>query len=246
MPRPEPSPAGAEHEPSARVGSSGPQVVPRPAGWQPGAAPPWSGLGPAARTGLDLARVRRKVQSGHPVVGHPAEDDGLPGRSAAVLVALFDEDGEAHVVLTRRAATLRSHRHQVSFPGGRLDQGERLEQTALREAEEEVGLDPAAVELLGRLPPFEAFAGLSTITPFVGALTGRPDLRPNPAEVERAFTVPLAELVAPGCHWEERWPLPDGALYPVHFFDLPLDLVWGATAKILFSFLSQLFEPDHR
>ena len=157
-----------------------------------------------------------------------------------MLVALFDEGAEANVVLTRRAVTLRSHRHQVSFPGGRLDEGEGLEHAALREAEEEVGLDPTSVELLGRLPPFEAFAGMSTITPFVGALPGRPELHPNSAEVERAFTVPLADLVAPGCHWEERWPLPDGALYPVHFFDLPLDLVWGATAKILFSFLTRL------
>ncbi len=222
----------------------GPQLIPRPPKWQQGPPSPWSRLSPAGRTGLDLTRVRQTLQAGPPVAGHPAEDNGSLGRSAAVLVALFDEDGEAHVVLTRRAATLRSHRHQVSFPGGRLDPGERLDQAALREAQEEVGMDPGAVELLGRLPPFEAFAGLSTITPFVGALPARPDLRPNPAEVERAFSVPLAELVAPGCHWEERWPLPDGALYPIHFFDLPLDLVWGATAKILFSFLSGLLELE--
>ena len=172
--------------------------------------------------------------------------DGEPREaSAAVLVALFEEAGEAHVVLTRRAATMRSHRHQVSFPGGRLDPGERLEQAALREAEEEVGLDPETVELLGRLPQFEAFAGLATITPFVGALPARPLLRPNPAEVERAFSVPLAALAAPGCHWEERWPLPGGGLYPIHFFDLSLDLVWGATARILVSFLTRLLGlPD--
>ena len=217
----------------------GPQLVPRPPLWQPGPPSPWADLGPGERTGLDLARVRRLLDGG--ASGQEGEDDGS-GRSAAVLVALFDEGGEAHLVLTRRAATLRSHKHQVSFPGGRLDPGERLEQAALREAEEEVGLDPAAVEVLGRLPRFEAFAGLSSITPFVGALPARPGLRPNPAEVERAFTVPLSRLVAPGVHWEERWPLPDGGLYPIHFFDLSLDLVWGATARILVSFLSDLLE----
>ncbi len=175
----------------------------------------------------------------------PNPDEGAGDLRAAVLVALFDEAGEAHVLLTRRAATMRSHKHQVSFPGGRLDPGERLEQAAVREAEEEVGLDPASVELLGRLPPFEAFAGLSTITPFVGALPARPDLRPNPTEVERAFAVPLADLVAPGCHWEEQWPLPGGGLYPIHFFDLSLDVVWGATARILVSFLTRLLGlPD--
>ncbi len=224
-------------------GGAAPQVVPRPPGWQPGPSSPWSALGAAERAGLDLDRVRMMLQA---AAGPPsAPGVGPRERSAAVLVALFDEAGEAHVVLTRRAATMRSHRHQVSFPGGRLDPGERLDQAALREAEEEVGLDPASVELLGRLPPFEAFAGLSTITPFVGALPARPHLRPNPAEVERAFSVPLAALVAPGCHWEERWPLPGGDLYPIHFFDLSLDLVWGATARILVSFLTRLLGvPD--
>ena len=226
------------------AGATAPQVIPRPPSWKPGRPSPWSHLGPAERRGLDLARVRRMLAC--------AADEGQPAGSgqglelgAAVLMALFEEGGEAHVVLTRRAATMRRHRHQVSFPGGRLDPGERLEQAALREAEEEVGLDPASVELLGRLPPFEALAGLSTITPFVGQLGARPELRPNPAEVERAFAVPLAELVVPGCHWEESWPLPGGSLYPVHFFDLSLDLVWGATARILVSFLTRLLGvPD--
>lgn len=103
-----------------------------------------------------------------------------------------------------------------------------------------MGLDPAAVELLGPLPPVATFSGLAAITPFVGALASRPRLRPNPAEVERAFAVPLAELVADGRHREERWRFPDGVLRPLHFFDLPEDLVWGATARILVSFLCQV------
>jgi len=179
------------------------------------------------------------VHAGPALDSPPVEHDGSTARPAAVLVALFEEAGEAHVLLTRRAATMRSHRRQVSFPGGRLDPGERAEDAALREANEEVGLDPAAVELLGPLPPLATF-GLAAITPFVGALASRPRLRPNPAEVERAFAVPLAELVADGCHWEERWRFPDGVLRPLHFFDLPEDLVWGATARILVSFLCQV------
>ena len=189
---------------------------------------------------MTVDRVRRVVRAGSPLETHPAELDRSTARPAAVLVPLFDEDGEAHVVLTRRAATLRSHRHQVAFPGGRLDQGERAEEAALREAQEEVGIEPDAVELLGPLPPLATFSGLSAITPFAGVLRGRPELRPNPAEVERAFTVPLAELLADGCHWEERWPFPTGTLHRVHFFDLPEDLVWGATARILVSFLCQV------
>jgi 8-oxo-dGTP pyrophosphatase MutT (NUDIX family) len=136
----------------------------------------------------------------------------------------------------------------VAFPGGRLDPGERPEDAAVREAYEEVGLDPATVDLLGPLPALATFSGLSAITPFVGALPGRPELHLNPAEVEHAFSVPLADLAADGCHWEERWPFPDGALRPVHFFDLPEDLIWGATARILVSFLCQLLSlpaPPH-
>lgn len=180
------------------------------------------------------------VVSGPAVEGHPAEHDGAAPRPAAVLVAVFEEAGEAHILLTRRAATMRSHRHQVSFPGGRIDPGETPEQAAVREAFEEVGLEPEAVELLGLLPGLATFSGLAAITPVVGAVPGPPDLRPNPAEVERAFAVPLAELLADGCHWSERWPFPDGAVRAVHFFDLPLDLVWGATARILVTFLCQV------
>lgn len=225
----------------------GPQVVPRPAGWRPGESSPWASLTPSARTGLRLERVRARVHAGPPLDGHPSEYDRSSARPAAVLVAMFDEAGEAHVLLTRRAATMRSHRHQVSFPGGRLDPGERPEAAALREAYEEVGLDPASVELLGPLPPLTTFSGLSAITPFVGAVARRPVLHANPAEVERAFTVPLAALAADGCHWEERWPFPDGVPRPLHFFDLPEDLIWGATARILASFLCQLLDlPDLR
>ncbi len=219
------------------AGAAAPQVIPRPESWEPGRPSPWSHLSPAERSGLDLRRVRR-VLGGAAEPGQPTGSEQGHDLGAAVLVALFEEGGEAHVVLTRRAATMRRHGHQVSFPGGRLDRGEGLEQAALREAQEEVGLDPPSVVLLGRLRTFEALAGLSTITPVVGQLAARPELRPNPAEVERAFAVPLTELVAPGCHWEEWWPVPGFGLYPVHFFDLSLDVVWGATARILVSFLT--------
>jgi len=182
------------------------------------------------------------VRSGAAADGHPAEYDRGAARPAAVLVALFDEGGEAHVLLTRRAATMRSHRHQVSFPGGRLDPGESPEEGAVREAYEEVGLEPAAIEMVGPLPGLATFSGLAAITPFVAVLDRRPELHPNPAEVERAFTVPLSELLADACHWQERWPFPDGTLHSIHFFDLALDLVWGATARILVSFLCQLLD----
>jgi len=184
--------------------------------------------------------VSATVLDGPPVEGHPSEYDITGLRPSAVLVAVFEDvgtDDEAAVVLTRRAPTLRSHTHQVSFPGGRLDAGESAVEAALREAWEEVGISPASVTVVGPLPPLATFAGGSAISPWLGVLSGPPALTPSPAEVERAFTVPLVDLVADGCHWEETWPFPDGGTRDIHFFDLPEDLVWGATARILLGLL---------
>ena len=97
------------------------------------------------------------------------------GRASAVLAALYDEDGEAHVVLTRRAWHLRSHRGEVSFPGGGRDPGEDLADTARREAWEEVQLDPSSIEMVGELDHLSTFTSRSWIVPFVAVLPGRPE-----------------------------------------------------------------------
>lgn len=231
-------------------GAGGRQVIPRPADAYPGAPAPWAALDPADRCQLGLDRVRRAL-AGRPTPAG-ASFDGFPGSGApsAVLVALFEEDGEARVLLTRRAAHLRSHRGEVAFPGGRIDPGETPEQAARREAAEELGLDTAGVEALGRLTPLSTFSSSSHITPVVVALAGRPPIRPNPAEVERGFDVSLAELADPAVFREERWVRPglptpptsagrlgpDGS-FPVWFFELPEDTVWGATARVLVELL---------
>jgi 8-oxo-dGTP pyrophosphatase MutT (NUDIX family) len=160
----------------------------------------------------------------------------LPGasrRPAAVLCALFDEDGQAHVVLTRRSSGLRSHTHQVSFPGGRLDRGEAPQAAALREAEEEVGIDPSSVEVIGRLARMRTAINPAPITPFIAVLPRRPELHPNPAEVERAYTVALIELTAPDVYRQEIWAFPDGVERTMEFYELIGDSVWGATARML-------------
>ena len=174
---------------------------------------------------------------------HPSELDLARLRPAAVLVAVFDASTvpvEAHVVLTRRAPTLRSHSHQVAFPGGRIDRGESAWDAARREAFEEVGIPMAAPRVVRALPALATLAGGSAVEPFLAVLGGPPALVANPAEVERAFTVSLADLVADGCHHEERWDFPDLPDRAIHFFDLPEDVVWGATARILFALLVRL------
>ncbi len=249
-----PGPADTADDAPDRPGEfppEGRQVIPRPALAYAGARAPWAGLPAERRRGLDLARVRGAVEVHHLELAAAQRVifDGFPdtGAPAAVLVALFEGDGETRVVLTRRAAHLRTHTGEVSFPGGRLDPGEDPETGARREAAEEVGLDPVAVEVVGRLTPLVTFSSTARITPVVAVLAHPPDLVANPHEVEHVFDVALAELLADGVFREERWivpgrPMPvvdageDGS-FPVWFFELPHDTVWGATARMLVELL---------
>ncbi len=110
--------------------------------------------------------------SSHRHVDRPAPADTL--RESAVLVALVDGPEGAEVLLTRRSQTLTSHRGEISFPGGRVDAGETFEAAALREAHEEVALDPSVVQLRGRLDPISTMASRSYIVPVVATLEDHP------------------------------------------------------------------------
>lgn len=156
-------------------------------------------------------------------------------RAAAVLVPLFaaDDDADARVVLTRRSSKLRNHRGEIAFPGGRQEPGEALGDAALRETNEELGIDPARVHVVGELDQLTTVASRFLVAPYVGVLPdGRPEYHPNRAEIDRAFDVPLSELLAPDVYIEEMWDFPWGARH-VSFFLLEGETVWGATARIL-------------
>jgi 8-oxo-dGTP pyrophosphatase MutT (NUDIX family) len=226
----------------------GAQIIPRPALVRPGPSAPWNRNGGLASNRLPVAAVRAALErrggpDDLPVEVATVETPVLSDRPAAVLCALFDEDGDAHVVLTRRSSRLRSHTGQVSFPGGRLDAGETALDCALREAREEVGLDPATIDVFARLSTVQIMANPAPILPFVGALPGRPLLHPSPAEVERAFTVTLRELSDPAVYREEIWTDPDGTERRMHFFELVGDTVWGATARMLYEVLDAALAP---
>jgi 8-oxo-dGTP pyrophosphatase MutT (NUDIX family) len=198
------------------------------------------------RCRIDVGRVRLAFRTDPPgkaavpvapAAGRPI---GVAERGpAAVLVAIFEVAGEAEVVLTRRSSRLRTHTGEVCFPGGRLEPGETPWQAALREAREEVGLDPARVEALGPLTPTTTVASRAGLFPVAGLLDGPPRLLPNPAEVERAFTVSLAQLMAPCVYHEERWGQGASAR-AVHFFELPGETIWGATARVLVDLLARV------
>ncbi len=157
-------------------------------------------------------------------------------RSSAVLVAITDGPEGAEVLLTRRSEALRSHRGEISFPGGRVDAGETFEAAALREAHEEVALDPSAVRLRGRLDPISTMVSRSFIVPVVATVDERPTLWPAADEVERIIWVPLVELTRADTFREEIWEF-DGQPRPIFFFELDDETIWGATARMLHQLL---------
>ena len=219
--------APAGDGPAVRRG--GAQRIPRPAQVRPGDPPPWSGLAPAARR-ISLAQVRSRFGELGPARRSPRE--GRVDRASAVLAALYEHEGEAWIILTRRSAALRVHSGEVSFPGGGQDEGEDLRDTARREACEEVGLDADLVDIIGELDHLSTITSNSFIVPFVAILSAVPQLHPSPAEVEAVLRVPLSELLDPAIFREERWDI-FGTDRPMWFFELEGDTVWGATAAML-------------
>ena len=172
--------------------------------------------------------------------------DGL--RAAAGLILLYPHDDALLLPLTLRGSTLRHHTGQVSLPGGRVDEGESIEAAALREADEEVGLAPGTVEVLGQLTPLHVPVSRHLLHPVVGVTTARPTFRLSEPEVERLIEVPLARLRAPDAvAWEqrrrERSPRA-GQLMEVPYFAVGGVKVWGATAMILAEFLAVIADVE--
>ena len=156
-------------------------------------------------------------------------------RESAVLCVLYQEAGEPHVVLTRRSPKMRNHAHEVSFPGGRRDDTDAdLWSTALREAEEEVALDPAVVRPIGELDRFVTVGSQSLIHPFVAVAEQRPELHvASPAEVEEIVHVSLAELLRAEVWREEIWGFREYGVRALTFFEIEGDTIWGATGSML-------------
>jgi 8-oxo-dGTP pyrophosphatase MutT (NUDIX family) len=156
---------------------------------------------------------------------------------AAVLVPVFSKDGAPHVLMTRRRDDLRLHPGQISFPGGRIDPTDADAQAAaLREAEEEIGLSPARVEILGRLGESLVVTSGFRLTPWVGVVPYPYPYVVQPDEVAGLVELSVADLLAPGSHrigTREAF----GMVHEVHTFDVGGEVVWGASARILHELL---------
>jgi 8-oxo-dGTP pyrophosphatase MutT (NUDIX family) len=162
---------------------------------------------------------------------HP-QDGGDNLKPAAVLVALVERPIGLTLILTRRADTLRSHTGQVAFPGGRCDPGEKPWEAALREAQEEVGLDPASVTLAGLSTPYRTGTGYH-VTPVVGFVRPPIHLIPNPQEVAAIFEPPFSFLMDEANLERREGRTPAGDLRRFYAINWGEHLIWGATAGML-------------
>ena len=173
----------------------------------------------------------------------PAEAEELEahGRTeAAVLVPMHGWPDNPGLIFTERRSDLRRHAGEISFPGGRRDQGETLRETALREAEEEIGLSSENVEIAGALPPIGTFVTNYKVHPFVGMIEKGMRFEPNPAEVESVLVASLDDLAA---GYEKRRLVRRGVPIKTDTYLVSEKLIWGATARILADLFRHLGRP---
>lgn len=184
---------------------------------------------------LDLAELRRRLAARSPLEFAVYGDDGA-GRigttAAAVLIPVIAQAQGLTVLFTQRTQHLKSHSGQVSFPGGRAEPGDAsAEFTALREAQEEIGLALERVEILGRLPEYHTRTGFR-VTPVIGLIQPPLELTPDPREVESVFEVPLSFLLDPANRQRRTREL-QGRSVGFYVFEYQGHMIWGATAGML-------------
>ena len=184
-----------------------------------------------------LPEIIRKTLSGR--VHHVIEDPNR--RRAAVLIPILEDEGEYKVLFTKRTNQVDAHKGQISFPGGRVDKEDpSTEVTALREAEEEIGLKREDVEILGRLDDAVTLVSNFIVHPFVGLIPYPYPFRISPEEVDRILLVPFRHFFPSGVAdriMPIRW---EGGIVDSLSYPFEQDVIWGATARIMKSFVEIL------
>lgn len=219
--------------------AGGSQVIPEPSQRRHGGPAPWTGRS----VDFSLESIRARFDVGVSPVGitsSPRSDE----RISAVMGLLAQGPRGAEILLTRRSASLSNHRGEISFPGGRVDEGESIVDAALRETWEEVGIPSSQVGIIGELSPLSTFVSRSYIVPVIASIDGKSDLRLSTNEVDRAFWIPLVELTQADTFTQEIWTFELSAETgerPMYFFFLDDETVWGATARMLFELLCRIY-----
>jgi len=195
---------------------------------------------------LDAAALRERLKRTPPAFSVYGDDDSerqAALTAAAVLVPIVDHPSGLSVIFTKRTSHLKAHSGQVSFPGGRAEPEDPTpEFTALREAQEEIGLPMEQVEVLARLPEYHTRTGFR-VTPVVGLLTPPLALTPDPREVEEVFEVPLAFLLDPANHLRETREL-QGRSVSYFLMRYGERTIWGATAGMVLTLYRHLADIE--
>jgi 8-oxo-dGTP pyrophosphatase MutT (NUDIX family) len=194
---------------------------------------------PVAELSVDALRARIAA-----ALGRERRTLALPDRvRAAVLVLFVFRHGVPVLVFGKKTEDVPHHKGQFSFPGGVVRSSDAsVVEAALREAQEEIGLDPAAVEVLGLFHDIPTTVTNFVITPVLGLARGEPTFRPDGREIERVIEIPLAHLLEPTTFREEEWER-EGVKRAVLFVSYGDDVVWGTTGRILREVLDATF-PD--
>ena len=211
--------------------SGGAQNIPRPDTAQVINENPFVGLDAGVLDALNSL----EIVSGAIARFHPDPHLQKPqasARASAVLIGLFQSARGVEVILTRRSHQLTNHRGEISFPGGRLDDCETVVDAALRETQEEIGINPSEAQVIAELSGMATVVSNSHIVPVVASYKYAPKMQPMNSEVDRVFTVPLSELARTDTYSQEYWKFPDRELQ-INFFYLDDETIWGATARML-------------
>ncbi len=173
-----------------------------------------------------LAKPRKKINFPN------SEEHAIP---SAVLILLYQESDDIHFILTERTNEVQHHKGQISLPGGSWEEGEQLHETAMRETEEELGIPMKNIEIVSELTPLFINVTGYIIHPFVGFVSAKPNIIPQPNEVSNVFTATISELLNPINSKTELWTIRETPV-DVPFFKFGKYKVWGATAMILSEF----------
>ena len=170
-----------------------------------------------------------------------SEDIFKSMRKAAVLIGLFEKKGKWYFPLIKRPMHEKNHPGQIALPGGAMEKNETLEQTAIREAYEEVGIIPAKAKILGKLSPLPVPVSNYLIYPYVSEIESEPEWKINNQEVEELIILDLEELIHSDINYSENWKLrTENVKVPI--FKLMNITIWGATAMVLSEFLDLIKE----
>ncbi len=155
---------------------------------------------------------------------------------SAVLVPIYNKEGQCCILFTQRTDNVKEHKGQISFPGGARQEGESLLDTALRESQEEVGLSPNEVEILGELDDTATITSNFVVTPFIGVIPWPHNLKADGWETDELIEVPIAALLDKKAR-EDKNEVIGGKPVTSYFYHYGDRVIWGATARILHQFL---------